>query len=152
MSDEYQIEIPPSFYEVYLDARRRLTASRDRIRTQYEICEDLAQHLVEYCNATLHGLGITEADVLVRVHAGLVASSEVVDAREATDRSRRSAFLVAQPSWRSRRDHGPAWRRQSTSTLASISWFWPPRCAILSAPSRLPSRAHRSSDQPRSRP
>ena len=94
MSDEYQIEIPPSFYEVYLDSRRRLTASRDRIRSQYEICEDLAQHLVEYCNATLHGLGITEADVLVRVHAGLIATSEVVDTREATWVVRRAAELL----------------------------------------------------------
>ena len=47
MSDEYQIHIPPSFEAVYRDARHRLTVSRDTFRARYELCEDMAQMLVE---------------------------------------------------------------------------------------------------------
>ena len=50
MSDEYQIEIPPSFTALYSDARHRLTVPLRTLRDRYEVCEDLAQHLTH--NAT----------------------------------------------------------------------------------------------------
>ena len=47
MSDESQILIPPSFEAVHRDARGRLTLPRDDFRARYELCEDMANLLVE---------------------------------------------------------------------------------------------------------
>lgn len=71
MSDEYQIHIPPSFEAVYRDARHRLTVSRDTFRARYELCEDMAQMLVEPSQAVHHDQGVEEDEILSRTHAGL---------------------------------------------------------------------------------
>ena len=42
-----QILVPPSFMAVYTDTRGRLRESADVVRARYELCEDLAGHLVE---------------------------------------------------------------------------------------------------------
>ena len=46
MSDDYQIHIPPSFFALYTDARQRLAEPIATVRERYEVCEDLANHLV----------------------------------------------------------------------------------------------------------
>jgi hypothetical protein len=71
MSDEYQIEIPPSFIALYTDARHRLTVSLAQLRARYEVCEDLAQQLVESAQHIHHDLGVSQDEVMDRLHAGL---------------------------------------------------------------------------------
>jgi hypothetical protein len=72
MSDDYQILIPPSFHAVHADARGRLQLPLAEFRARYELCEDLAQMLVERAQAIRFELGVTEADVLQRVGQGLL--------------------------------------------------------------------------------
>lgn len=83
MSDEYQIEIPPSFYALYSDARHRLTAPMETVRQRYEICEDLASHLTEHGKGAVHE-GVSEDVVLERCHQGLLTSESGVAPAEAT--------------------------------------------------------------------
>jgi len=44
--DENQLPLPPSFHALYTDARQRLTAPLLEVQARYELCEDLAQHLL----------------------------------------------------------------------------------------------------------
>ncbi len=84
MSDDYQIEIPPSFYAVYTDTRRRLTAPMTEVRSRYEACEDLANHLVDHGKQVHFDLGVSEDEVLMRCHAGLLTPESGVSVAEAT--------------------------------------------------------------------
>lgn len=72
MSDDYQILIPPSFHAVHADARGRLQLPLAEFRARYELCEDLAQMMVERAQTIRFELGVTEADVLQRVGQGLL--------------------------------------------------------------------------------
>ena len=74
MSDESQIHVPPSFEAVYADARGRLTLSREAFRARYELCEDMAQLLVEHSQAVHHDQGVSEDLVLARTQDGLGAA------------------------------------------------------------------------------
>lgn len=76
MSDEYQIEIPPSFSALYTDARRRLSVPLRELRDRYEICEDLAQHLTQHCRAIHVEIGVDEQEVLARCQAGLATPGD----------------------------------------------------------------------------
>ena len=49
MSDDCQIFIPDSFTALYRDARGRLSVPLAHLRDRYEVCEDLAHHLVQHC-------------------------------------------------------------------------------------------------------
>ena len=71
MSDEYQIHIPPSFESVYADARGRCSVSRNEFRERYELCEDMAQMLVDHSQAVHHDQGVSQDLVLERTQAGL---------------------------------------------------------------------------------
>lgn len=71
MSDDYQIPIPPSFHALYVDARGRLTEPLAWFRERYELCEDLAQQMVDSAQAAHHDIGLDEDEVLRRCHAGL---------------------------------------------------------------------------------
>lgn len=98
MSDESQIVVPRSFIELYLPPGRvKPTAPRDEIAARYEFCEDLASMLTEHARLKLWELGITEADVLERMHRGLVAGEAPVSSAEAVWVIRRLAELL---EWR----------------------------------------------------
>jgi hypothetical protein len=97
MSDEYQIEIPPSFYALYTDTRKRLTVPLRELRARYEVCEDLANHLVEHAKGAHHAAGLAEDEVLARTRAGLCAPESGVSADEATWIVRRLAELIGWP-------------------------------------------------------
>ena len=71
MSDDYQIPIPPSFEALHRDARGRLTLPLAEFRARYELCEDLAQQLVDSSQALHHDQGVSEDLVLARIQAGL---------------------------------------------------------------------------------
>lgn len=83
MSDEYQIHVPPSFTSLYSDARGRLTVSLQALRERYELCEDLANHLVEHSRNLQLSLGDCEAEVLERCELGLLTPESGVSGPEA---------------------------------------------------------------------
>ncbi|XVJ68739.1 MAG: ATPase with chaperone activity [Rhizobacter sp.] len=84
MSDESQIEVPPSFITLYVPPGRiKPIASAEHIRQRYELCEDLATMFVDTAQTKLWELGISESDVLERIHAGLLAGAGGLQANEA---------------------------------------------------------------------
>lgn len=85
MSEGNQIVIPESFVALYLDPGRiKPRESREFIAQRYDLCEDMAQMLVEPSRTTLWELGITESDVLDRTRLALngggldLSESEIV--------------------------------------------------------------------------
>ncbi|MBL8349727.1 MAG: hypothetical protein JNL87_05390 [Burkholderiaceae bacterium] len=84
MPDDDQILIPPSFEAVYRDARGRLGVPRDEFRARYELCEDMAQMLVERCQAVHHDQGVDEGEILARTLAGLASAGSGFSAAEAS--------------------------------------------------------------------
>ena len=95
MSDEYQLEIPPSFIALYLDpGRTRPNAPRAVISGRYELCEDLATMLTDHARTMLFDLGIAEGDVLERCHRGLCVEGGSTNAAEAEWITRRLAELL----------------------------------------------------------
>lgn len=95
--DQNQILIPPSFEAVHRDARGRLTLPRAEFRARYELCEDMAQMLVEPCQARLHELGLSEDLILERTEAGLAAEGAGFSAGEAAWITIRLAELLGWP-------------------------------------------------------
>ncbi|MGV3726511.1 ATPase with chaperone activity [Hydrogenophaga sp.] len=80
MSDESQIEIPPSFVALYVaPGRQKPSLPRDDLAARYELCEDMAQMLTETASNMAFSLGITEADVLTRCLQGLRVEPAVVN-------------------------------------------------------------------------
>ncbi|WP_137893232.1 ATPase with chaperone activity [Ramlibacter sp. 2FC] len=83
MSDEYPIEIPPSFMALFMaPGRLKPKAPRELVAGRYELCEDMAQMLTEFASNMLLSLGITEADVLSRCRQGLQGEGAVLSAAE----------------------------------------------------------------------
>ena len=75
MSDDSQIVVPPSFIALFVaPGRSRPSESREHIAERHELCEDLATMLTDTARTRLWELGITEADVLERIHRGLPGS------------------------------------------------------------------------------
>lgn len=98
MSDENQIIVPPSFVALFVPPGRiKPTEPRAVIAERYELCEDLAQALVEHAQAVHFDIGADEAEVLLRVRRGLIAPEGVVDGAEAHWVVRRLAELLG---WR----------------------------------------------------
>lgn len=94
MSDDYQIEIPPSFIAIYTDARRRLTVKLAELRQRYDLCEDTAQQLVEPGRHIHFDLGLTQDEVYDRLHAGLTGDDSGLTGAEAVWILRRMAELL----------------------------------------------------------
>ena len=97
MSDDYQIDIPPSFFAVYTDARQRLCEPIGIVRARYELCEDLATHLIEQARLLHHVAVPSEDEILHRCRDGLLTVESGVSAAEATWVVRRLAELL---NWR----------------------------------------------------
>ena len=106
MSDENQIEIPPSFIALFVEpGRTKPSATRETITQRYEFCEALATMLVERAQTLQWQLSITEADVLQRLQAGLVGEDAPVPPNEGEWIIKRLAELL---EW-----DRPAWKRES---------------------------------------
>ena len=103
MSDDYQIDIPPSFFAINTDARHRLREPITVLRERYEICEDLANHLVGHAQIQHHTEVPDEADILRRIRAGLDAPESGVSAAEAGWIVHRLAELLG---WRAPQAYG----------------------------------------------
>jgi len=98
MSDEYQIEIPPSFMALYIDHRHRLTTSVAHLRARYDFCEDLANHLTEHCRNIHVDIGVDEQDVLQRCQSGLQTPDSGVSEPESIWIVTRLAELLGWPA------------------------------------------------------
>ncbi|MDL9999106.1 hypothetical protein QTI24_10875 [Variovorax sp. J22P240] len=94
MSDDYQIDIPPSFFAVFTDARQRLSEPIAVVRERYEVCEDLANHLVQHAQILHHVEVPSEDEILRRILAGLASPDAGVSAAEAQWIVRRLAELL----------------------------------------------------------
>jgi hypothetical protein len=105
MSDDNQIHIPPSFFALYTDARQRLSEPLATVRERYEVCEDLANHLVGHAQVLHHAEVPSEDEILGRIHAGLSSPEAGVSAAEARWIVRRLAELLG---WRGERFDGAA--------------------------------------------
>ena len=97
MSDDTQILVPPSFIAVHSDARGRLRERAEVVRQRYELCEDLASHLVEHAQTLYHVQAPSEAEILRRIHAGLCSEGAGVSIVEATWVTTRLAELLQWP-------------------------------------------------------
>jgi hypothetical protein len=98
MSEDSQIVVPRSFIDLFIPPGRvKPTEPREHIAERYEFCEDLAQALTETARAQVFSLGITEADVLERIEAGLQGGGAVVTGTEGTWVVRRLAELLEWP-------------------------------------------------------
>lgn len=98
MSEDSQIVVPPSFVALFVPPGRiKPTASREAIAERYELCEDLAQMLVEQAQAKRFELGAAEHDVLERIARGLRGEAAIVSADEAGWVVRRLAELLDWP-------------------------------------------------------
>jgi len=98
MSDDSQIVIPPSFIALFIDpGRTRAREPRAHIAARYELCEDLAHMLTEHARERMWALGITERDVLERIHRGLLEPGAGLDAAEARWVTRRLAEVLEWP-------------------------------------------------------
>jgi len=84
MEAHSHIDIPPSFqalYEAQLNARIKPVWAD--VCARYELCEDMAQMLVDTAQNMQFQLGITESDVLQRVWLGLAQTDSVLARNEA---------------------------------------------------------------------
>lgn len=106
MSDLSQIQVPPSFSALYSDARGRLTTPLQALRERYELCEDLANHLVDHCRSLQITLGDCEDDILSRCEQGLQAPNSGVSGPEARWITTRLAELSGW-DWATRQDLPP---------------------------------------------
>jgi len=97
MTDDNQIFIPPSFLELYTDRRRRLTVTLDALRLRYDLCDDVAQQLVDFARRIHHEMGISEDEVLSRCGRGLLTAPAQVQAAESQWIERRLAELLGWP-------------------------------------------------------
>ncbi len=70
--DDNQITLPPSFVNLFVPPGRvKPTESRAHITQRYELCEDLAQLLLETAQSQRWSLGISTAEALHRIQRGL---------------------------------------------------------------------------------
>jgi len=102
MSDTNQTLVPRSFIELFIPPGKvKPTQSQAAISQRHEFCDDLAQMLTEHASTLLFDLGVTEDDVLERVHRGLLtgeaAGDAVVSADEAWWVVHRLAELLGWP-------------------------------------------------------
>jgi hypothetical protein len=99
MDNDSQIHIPDSFIALFVPPGRiKPTATRDTIAARYELCEDLATHLVEPTGAAHHAHGIAEDELLQRCEQGLTSPESGVSAAEATWITWRLAELLGWPA------------------------------------------------------
>jgi hypothetical protein len=84
MYDHNQTQLPRSFIELFIPpGKMKPSETREVIAARYDLCEDMAQMLTEHASAKLFELGVTENDVLERMHLGLLQGPAAVTAPEA---------------------------------------------------------------------
>ncbi|MFY7905162.1 MAG: ATPase with chaperone activity [Burkholderiaceae bacterium] len=95
MSPDNQIVIPPSFVAVYTDpGRHKPREPWAHVAQRYELCEDMAQMLVNPASEQMHKMGITPDDVAHTCVQGLLNPESGLLADEAVWVGRRLAELL----------------------------------------------------------
>jgi hypothetical protein len=83
MPNMNQVEIPQSFMALFVTAGRlKPDASLEVVVNRYEICEDMACMLTEHAQTILSNLCLTEDDVLIRCHEGLLSGDAAFTEQE----------------------------------------------------------------------
>lgn len=70
MNDDQSRAVPESFIAVHADERGRPRLRMAELRERHELCDDLAQTLVERVRELQHQLGVDEASVVERMTRG----------------------------------------------------------------------------------
>ena len=84
MDDANQIEVPPSFVALFASpSGHRLLEPMSTVRSRYELCEDLAQVLIDQAATALFKSGGAEVDVLESIRVGLASGESGVQPAEA---------------------------------------------------------------------
>lgn len=94
MDDSSQIEVPPSFCALFSSPTDRLTEPVAVVRERHELCEDLAQMLVEQASIMQFRTGQPEATLLETMEAGLTSADAAVSGKEASWVVKRPAELL----------------------------------------------------------
>src|SRR3954462_12897995 len=106
LEDAQQIEVPPSFLALFPPvATRRLTQPIDEVRDRYELCEDLAQMLVEHPSVQQGDDPASQRQVLAKTQQALEGEASPVQASEAVWVIRRLAELLG---WEQPEPHAAA--------------------------------------------
>ncbi len=71
MFEGNQLTVAPSFAALHADRSGRLRTPAAEVLARYELCEDLASHLVEQAQILYHREAPSEAGVLLGMHAAL---------------------------------------------------------------------------------
>jgi len=90
-----QVIVPQAFVDPYLNpGTSKLSLPCEEVAMRHELCEDLAQALVDRAKLILWQLGITEQDVIERMLRGLAASESGLSNAEAAWVVRRLVELL----------------------------------------------------------
>jgi hypothetical protein len=95
MDDTSQIQPPESFVALFRSRAGRLQAPIAEIVARYELCEDLACHLVEQAQTIYHAGNASEEGVLLGFYAAISAEGAAVNTAEAAWIIQRLAELLA---------------------------------------------------------
>ena len=99
MQDDSQLQVPPSFVALHT-GRQRLTLEREALLARFDLCEDLANHLVDFARMVHYQQGVSEDEVLARCRRGLMATPSQVSPEEARWIECRLAELLGWPAGR----------------------------------------------------
>lgn len=95
MSEDNQIVIPESFLALYLSpGRSKPNAPQVEILGRYELCEDMAQMLLDTANTKKWELGVETQDIVTRIQQGLQGGEAGLSEAEAEWIAQRLAELM----------------------------------------------------------
>jgi hypothetical protein len=98
MSDDNQILIPQSFMALFVDpGRGQPRVSRELLSSRYDLCEDMACLLAEPAQTMVFDQGVSEAQVWLRCHQGLLGEASLFSESEAGWVISRLAELLGWP-------------------------------------------------------
>ncbi|WP_284334796.1 hypothetical protein [Comamonas sp. NoAH] len=83
MDDTSQIQPPESFAELFRSRAGVLKTPIADVISRYELCEDLACHLVEQAQTVYHSGNTSEEGVLLGFYSAVTAEGSAVSCQEA---------------------------------------------------------------------
>jgi hypothetical protein len=99
MDDSNQIEVPPSFLALFTSpSGHRLLQPMKTVRERYELCEDLAQMLVEQAETARFKTGDSVRETLAKMELALSEPASGLEPGEVTWVVTRLAELLTPPS------------------------------------------------------
>jgi len=84
MYEENQSFVPESFMKLFIKPGQfKPSLPRDELTQRYELCEDMANMLMDTVSTQQFQLGITEADALEKSWQGLLSNPSLLHSEEA---------------------------------------------------------------------